>query len=248
MIKRAETDEELLRVRESPRILENKTNVEALKIYALWLCYGTKYDFCRFYTADGAIVCGQNGSFVVSEFGDCDFDELAGFFAMGGFTEIFCSEKAGAALSEKLRCSRDEVYLMRFDGAGIARDIEMVVMTEKETPLEDFYEILKTSFEIEFEPWYLDMSHRIRHGVTRTRRLGSSVLVIQHELCGSALLSQVATLPEERGRGGASALISAVCAELSESEIFVICGDKLRGFYEKNGFSEVCKKSILKSE
>lgn len=248
MIKRAETDSELLNIWESSRILTDKTNAEALKIYALWLCYGTKYDFCRFYTADGAIVCGQNGSFVVSEFGDCDFEELAGFFAMGGFAEIFCSERAGAELSGKLRCSREDVYLMRFNGTGVAHDVEPIVTTEKETPLDEFYKILKTSFEIEFEPWYLDMSHRIRHGVTQTRRLGGSVLVIQHDLYGSALLSQVATLPEERGKGGASILISAVCAELSDSCVFVICEDKLRGFYKKNGFSEVCRKSILRSE
>lgn len=248
MIKRAETDDELLNTWEGSQILTDKTNAEALKIYALWLCYGTKYDFCRFYTADGAIVCGQNGSFVLSEFGNCDFEELAGFFAMGGFAEIFCSERAGTALSQRLRCLREDVYLMRFDGTGDAHDVEMVAATEKETPLEEFYKILKTSFDIEFEPWYLDMSHRIRHGITRTRRLDGSVLVIQHDLCGSALLSQVATLPEKRGRGGASALISAVCAELNESEVFVICEDKLRGFYERNGFSEVCKKCILRSE
>lgn len=241
MIRRVTSDKELESIWESYAVLKDKNNVEELKIYALWLCYGTKYDFCRFYTADGAVICGQGGSFVLSDHGECDFVEIANFFSMNGFSEIFCSEHAGKSLSENMRCTCDTVHLMRFTGKGVPRE------TEDNTPLEEFYKILKTGFDIEFEPWYLDMSHRIRHGVTRTRRLGGSVLVIQHELFGSALISQVATVPEERGKGGASRLISAVCAELSESEVFVICEDKLRGFYEKNGFEKVSNKFILRS-
>ncbi len=242
MIKWITADEELQRVWDDSRVFQDKTNIEALKIYALWLCYGTKYDFCRFYTADGAVICGQDGSFVVSDFGNCDFEELAGFLTMNGFAEIFCSGYAGKSLSEKITCIRSDVQLMRFDGIGVPCE------TEKDTPLEELYNILKTSFDIEFEPWYLDMSHRIRHGIARTRRLDCSALVIQHELNGSALISQVATIPDERGKGGASRLISAVCAELSEGDIFVICEDELCGFYEKNGFYKICKKCILRSE
>lgn len=242
MIKRVTADEELHRVWENSHVFQDKTNVEALKIFALLLCYGTKYDFCRFYTADGAVICGQDGSFVLSDFGNCDFEELAEFLTMNGFAEIFCSEYAGKALSENMTCIRSDVHLMRFNGIGVPCD------TKKNTPLEELFNILKTSFDIDFEPWYLDMSHRIRHGVARTRRLDASALVIQHELFGSALISQVASAPGERGKGGASRLISAVCAELSESDIFVICEDELCGFYEKNGFSKICKKCILRSE
>ena len=242
MIKRVTADEELLRNFDDPRFFEDKTNAETRKIYALWLCYGIKYDFCRFYTADGAVICGQVGSFVVSDYGSCDFEELAEFFTMNGFADIFCSERAGKALSEYMNFIRSDVHLMRFNGIGIPCDIE------KDTPLEEFFNILKTSFDIEFEPWYLDMSHRIRHGVARTRRLDNSALVIQHELFGSALISQVATVPGERGKGCASKLLSAVCTELSESDVFIICEDELCGFYEKNNFSKVCKKCILRSE
>ena len=176
-----------------------------------------------------------------SDFGECDYEEIAGFFSMNGFNEIFCSEHAGKALSENMRLACNIVNLMRFEGVGIPNE------TENDTPLEEFYNTLKTGFDIDFEPWYLDISHRIRHNVTRTRRLGNSVLVIQHELFGSALISQVATIPQARGKGEASRLISAVCAELSESDIYVICEDKLRGFYEKNGFVKVGNKIILRS-
>lgn len=242
MIKKISSDNEILHIWNNSSVLADNDNVEALKIYALWRSYGTKYDFCRFYAADGALICAQNGSLVICETGKCDYEEIAGFIKMIGFFEIFCSEKAGKSLAEYLHCKCNEVDLMRFAGTGFPRD------TEKETPLEEFYGILKTSFNIEFEPWYLDMSHRIRHGVVRTRRLDSSVLVVQHDFFGSALLSQIATAPNERGKGGASRLISAVCAELEPSNVYVLCTDKLLGFYEKNSFRKICSKCVLTPE
>lgn len=239
MIRRAASDEEFLYAWNNFPALTDKDNVEALKIYALWRSYGTKYDFCRFYTADGAIFCTLNGSFVIAETGKCDFEELADFISINGFSDIFCSEAAGKALSEYLCLKSDIVHLMRFEGQAAARE------TENDTPLEEFYSMLKTSFDIEFEPWYLDMSHRIRHGITRTRRLENSVLVIQHDLFGSALLSQAATVPSGRGKGGASRLLSAVCAELAPSGVYVLCTDELRRFYEKNGFIRIRGKCAI---
>lgn len=241
MIKHISSDDELLRVWENSRFSEDRDNVEAMKIYALWRSYGTKYDFCRFYDADDTLICAQNGSFAIAETGGCDLEELADFLSMNGFSEIFCSETAGKPLAEYLHCKCYQVNLMRFDGTGV------LCNTEKDTPLEEFYGILKTSFDIEFEPWYLDMSHRKRHGVARTRRLGSSVLVIQHDFFGSALLSQVATIPSERCKGGASRLISAVCAELAPSSVYILCDNDLRAFYEKNGFVKINDKCVLKS-
>ena len=211
-----------------------KYGIEAQKIRALLLCYGLKYDFCRFYAGDfrtGCAFLGElNGSFVLSVNGKCDFEELAGFFAFGGFGEIFCSEAAGERLSALLQCGMQKVNVMRFGGNAVPCE------TEKAPPLDSVYGILKTSFDIEFEPWYLDMSHRIRHGVSDFRKLDGSVLAIQHNINGEALLSQIATLPEKRGKGNARRLILSVCAELSDSTVYIICEDKLSDFYGKTGF------------
>ena len=70
--------------------------IEAQKIRALLLAYGTKYDFCRFYVSESVIICEMNGSFVVCEFDEVDdISELADFFNFNGFSEIFCSEPLG---------------------------------------------------------------------------------------------------------------------------------------------------------
>ena len=68
---------------------------------------------------------------------------------------------------------------------------------------------------------------------------------IQHDINGEALLSQIATLPEARGRGNASRLVKAVCAELSESEVFLLCEDALLPFYRRLGFKKAAVKLVL---
>lgn len=238
MIRRASSADELIRLPER--------GVEAQKIRALLSAYGTKYDFCRFYASENYILCEMNGSFVVSEIGKTDdAEELADFLGFGGFTEIFCSEALGERLKGLICCKAERVELMRFGGEAA----ETVKSDEIEISprLDDVYNILKTSFDIEYEPWYADMSHRIRHNVASARRFGDSVLMIQHNLNGEALLSQIATASGSRNRGNASRLISAVCAELFPSDVFVICEDSLTGFYRRIGFELAGHKVILKS-
>lgn len=238
MIRRASSEGELLKLPEC--------GVEAQKIRALLRAYGTKYDFCRFFVSDFFIICEMNGGFVVCELEELDnesFEEHADFFGFGGFSEIFCSKELGERLQKRLKCSVKTVNLMRFSGEGAE-----CAKVEKTPPLDEVYKILKTAFDIEYESWYADMSHRIRHNVAAARKLGDSALIIQHNLNGEALLSQIATAPASRNRGSASKLISAVCAELLNSEVFVLCEDDLTDFYRRIGF-EICgHNAILRAE
>lgn len=233
MIKRVHIPEDLAHLPQN--------GIEAQKIRALLLAYGTKYEFCRFYVSEDVILCETDGSFVTCEVGKPDdLSELADFFGFNGFSEIFCSDSLGNRLSSYLKCGSQKVNLMRFCGVPV-RSAE----TETEPPLDKVFKILSSSFDIDYEHWYVDMSHRIRHNVARARILGSSALIIQHDLNGEALLSQIATLPSERGRGNASQLISAVCAELCNSDVFVICEDELLPFYRKIGFEKTADKFIV---
>ncbi len=224
MIKRISSAEEF-------SVLPQK-GVEAQKIRALLHAYGTGYDFCRFFVHNGdTFLAEMNGSYVLCSGSNCDPEELAQFLRFNGCAELLCGEKAGAEISAILGGRLSLINLMKF--VGCAQDFEV----ERAPTLSEVYDIIGTVFGFEFEPWYLDMSHRIRHGVARCRKLGGSALVIQHEINGEALISQVATLPSERGKGSASRLLSAACAELSGSAVYVLCEDKLTAFYEKNGFA-----------
>ena len=231
MIKRAKSPEELKNL--------PKTGVEAQKIRSLLQAYGTDFDFCRFFTGENVALAQLNGDFVISDFVETDVEELSEFLNFNGFSEIFCSEYLGQALEKRLDVTRENVNLMRFSGVPEKNELEILAPA-------DAYRIIKTGFSFEFEPWYLDMSHRVRHGVSRLYGLGGSALAVQYNLNGEALISQVATLPEKRGKGCARRLISAVCAELHESEVFVLCEDRLLDFYGKIGFVPEDEKCCIR--
>lgn len=210
------------------------------KIRALYQAYGTGYDFCKFYKQAGTTLAFLDGSCVINSDSNTDSEELSDFLAMNGFTDIFCSATVGDAICKNLSADYNTVYAMRFCGEAVSDEI-----TETKSP-DEVYSIIKTGFDIDYEPWYLDMSHRIRHGVSRAFRLDrKAALVVQHDINGEALISQVAVVPEYRGRGYASKLLKAVCSTLSPSECFVICEPKLQNFYEKAGFALVADYAVI---
>lgn len=218
-----------------------QSGIEAQKIRALLSAYGTGYDFCRFFVQNGTtFLSALDGGFVLCSGADTDYEELSRFLCLNGFAEVFCDMISGEILHRRIGGEMFTVNEMRFCGEAAAAD------TEKNPPLDKVYEVLKTSFDIDYEPWYLDMSHRVRHGVTQCRLLRHSALVVQHCINGEALLSQVATHPDFRGAGTAKRLVSAVCAELSGNRISVLCEDRLKGFYRSVGFEFAEKKCIIK--
>lgn len=233
------------------RVLEGEAPVlpehgaEAQKIRSLWTAYSAKYDFCRFFRSDNAVICLQDGDAVLwcaDDLSNDDLGELAEFFRFCGAREIFCSENAGVRLGALLGCKAQLVNLMRYIGKAEPEE------TEVNPPLNEVFQIIRSAFDLSddlFETWYLDMSHRIRHGMSEARRLGNSVLVVQYAGNGEVLLSQIATLTSDQGKGGASRLISAVCADYPESKINLICADDLVGFYKRIGFVVESKKCNL---
>ncbi len=214
--------------------------LEAQKIRALHSAYGAKYDFCRFYRQGNSYISVLDGSFVICADSIADFDELADFLQMQGFSDIFCNEAVGKALSDRLGRGFDVVNLMKFSGGSVCAEFKV------EPSLSDVYKIISDGFDIAFEPWYLDMSHRVRHGISKCCVLDSkAALVIQHDINGEALLSQVATLKAHRGEGLAKKLVTSVAASLAPSEVYIVCEDALVGFYEKCGFEAFEKKCVI---
>lgn len=230
MIKRIKSRNELSALPEN--------GVEAQKIRSILLAYGTEYDFCRFYSAENAFLAQLNGDFIICDYGETDIAELSEFLGFSGFESVFCSDKLGNSLAKKLDLKPQKVNLMRFEGEFNAIKPELLTPNEA-------YSVIKTGFEFDFEPWYLDMSHRVRHGISRLYGLCGSALAVQYAINGEALISQVATLPEKRGNGFASRLLSAVCGELREFSVYVLCENELVEFYRKNGFVFVEEKCCI---
>ncbi len=231
MIERITTSEQL-------SVLPEK-GIESQKIRALLNAYGVRYDFCRFFKQGDSCCIAVFGASVVICGVSNDYGELAEFLQFSGVADIFCSSECGMALSELLPFAAESVNIMRFCGALEASEVN-------DAPaLSEVYDIVSRSFDIDFEPWYLDMSHRVRHDVSLCFVLdNSSACVLQHDINGEALISQVATLPERRGEGLASRLIKEVCRRCEGSDIFVICEGALLVFYEMLGF-EKCGECVV---
>lgn len=213
--------------------------LEAQKIRALYNAYGTKYEFCRFYRQGNSFLSMLDGSGVLCSAAD-DMEEWAHFLSMNGFSELFCSVETAQALSRSVSFGIETVNVMKYCGERYHEPFDSA------PALRSAYTIINEGFDIDFEAWYLDMSHRVRHGVSRCCVLDEkAALVIQHDLNCEALLSQVAVLRNERAQGLGLRLIKAVAASLAPSDVYVICEDALTGFYQKCGFAECGKKCVL---
>ena len=208
----------------------------AQKIRALFLAYGGGYDFCRFFRQGDSYLAALDGSFIICAQPGADLRELAQFLTVHGFTGLFCDERTGEALAPMLCVRSETVNLMERTGGGSGK------LPPEKSPSE-VWQVIGSRFEIPFEPWYLDMSHRVRHDISRCFSDGRAALVVQHELNGEALISQVSVLKEYEGQGFAGALVSRVCSALS-CRVQVLCEDRLRGFYEKCGFTLSPEKFI----
>lgn len=203
--------------------------VEAQKIRALFLGYGTGYDFCRFFRQGSTYLAALDGSFVICAQPETDWQEIAEFISMHGFTDIFCSQESAERLKKLLNAQFTDVALME-RSAERSEDVRLPECTPSQA-----WDIISTRFDIEFEPWYLDMSHRVRHGISKCISDGKAALVVQHSINGETMLSQVAVLEEYEHTGRARGIINAVCNAYG-STIQVICEEKLTAFYEKCGF------------
>ena len=75
--------------------------IEAQKIRALFLAYGTDYEFCRFYRQGSSFLSLLDNTAVLCDSEDIDLEEWAGFITMCGCRELFCSERAGIFFSKQ---------------------------------------------------------------------------------------------------------------------------------------------------
>ncbi|MGN1102624.1 MAG: hypothetical protein ACI4RG_10565, partial [Huintestinicola sp.] len=130
------------------------------RINAACKAYGTGYDFCRLYRFDKGSALIYNSSAVIS--GECeDTDELQSFIMINSPDTIECPPD----LSDKLILKN---YEKKHRTLFERRDIQQSENSSEAATLMKMYEIVKASFgETEFDMWYADMSHRIRHGVSK---------------------------------------------------------------------------------
>lgn len=203
------------------------------KILAAYKAYGSGYDFCRFYACgNGGTVHIYNSSMVID--GDVDSEDVSLLIKMTKPANI---EISGGTLLQP------DGYEMRhrtlFRAVSQSTDIDFANITVNGNA-EECYKILAESFENMggFEDWYVDISHRIRHGVSELYYCGDTTVTKNFDIDGFVFVSHIATAESARGKGAARRLLYCL-ADKFEKEgkaMHLFALDHRKTFYEAIGF------------
>ena len=155
-------------------------------------------------------------------------------FWTDGAAQVVCSAENGARLG--LRAAAR--------GAVLEKDLAGAPAPAEPAPVRAVYEVLAANgMAGDFEPFYLDLSHRLRHGAARASVLyagGEAVAAAAAALAGeSALVTAVAVLPAEQGKGYGGAVLRAVEAQLGGCRAYLLRAEhENERFYALRGYMQ----------
>lgn len=216
------------------------------KIMAAYLAYGAKYDFCRFYACEDAD--GKTGTIHVYYAamvidGNVSNEDAETFINMIKPMTVEVSAETSLQLTvEYQRYHRTLFRLKQGDTDINFPDVKI------NNCMAESYIVLKESFENmgDFDKWYVDISHRIRHGVAELYLYDSTTVTKSFDIDGYVFLSHIATAESERGKGTARRLLRCLAKKYNNEgrEAYLFARDHRRSFYESIGFEPV-KEDIL---
>lgn len=225
-----------------------KKDIFSVKIFSLFQAYGTKYPFIRFYAQKSsneitAVICILDNDITLSYIRNkADIDELTEFVNVMGFSTLLCD---------------DNFVINREYDNGIvmssARKIEIpcdYIEVDEYPYLFDLFNFVDYG-DVDFESWYVDISHRIRHGCAKAVTLNVDGEIISSAIFSSiyendAVLTAVQTKPKFRKSGYASALVSSMCCDVTGTVFLMRESDKNKSFYKKLFFDNIGKWRIYK--
>ncbi len=211
-------------------------NVIVGRINAYYRAYGTGYDFCTFYEGDNTLALYYGGELYIHCGENTDTESLLAFSDMLGARAVMSDIR----LSEKV----EELYIMISDTAPTAHGNDHL----KAEFTEDYrtvFEILKSGFSLcddQFDDWYADTCHRVRHGVSKLIIMYSgdipvataTVLYGDDKEC---FLSHIAVRQDMQKNGIGKALLSSAARLLDNRKITLACKKNVRQFYINCGFT-----------
>lgn len=202
--------------------------------------YGLDESFAQFWVQDGGTAIAKIDDQAILEEKNANFEELRQFLRMLDVKTYSCTEKTAVRIGYPIR-RRGEIMVHSPDGE------EKAVGETYEPSLREIYSLfcmcVSENFPVpEFEPFYLDMSFRMRHGagaaagVRRDGKLASCALcsaVTDH----AAVVAAVATLPEFRRAGLGELALRALMGKLSKQSVYLFRVDGINGeFYRSLDF------------
>ena len=210
-------------------------------ILAHLAAYGTEYDFCRFYEITyrrrAGIICIFNGA-MTADF--CDGakpnqimrHELAEFvdFQRPYSLEIpfELARKSGFSGYQSVERRFFEIPPSAISDGLTVPDPEAVFKTVA-LPADNY------------PAWLTDTLRRLNHGLSELIGYKTSVLTVRFKMNSLAYITDLATPPEDRGKGYARELLGRAAGRLANGgyTVYLAARPKLFGFYRTIGCREV---------
>lgn len=212
----------------------------ALRIWSLRKAYGCGYDFLRFYASEdgGTVLCVQDG-FTVLWTRDStperltEAAEFLPFTAEAFLTEVPLPLEGYRIESGNSYCCETTACNHRLSSRVHCND------------LDEGFQILSQVFpeainQRSYAQWYTDISHRVRHGVSKLYTIDQVCVGVRYGIEEGWLgISQLATLPEQRGRGLAGEMLSHIAAETMPEQGLLVQSQTPASdrFYERAGYT-----------
>ncbi|MCD7723129.1 MAG: GNAT family N-acetyltransferase [Clostridiales bacterium] len=217
------------------------------KIMSLASAYGFGYDFLRFYVQQSgakvtAVLSVLDRDVIVSlDMAAADLGEISYFLRMTGFSSILCPGNLKLDFEFESGCvmKKSAAPLKTCAGGEIVQNVSL-------KKLYDF-----TQPQADFEYWYTDLNHRIRHGSARAYAQVCGGEIISAALLSAvwqntAVLSSVKTAENHRRCGCASAVINQIFKDFGGDIYLMREHGKNKSFYERLGFEDIGLWKIYK--
>ncbi len=219
----------------------NKDDIFYVRIMSLLKAYSTEYNFALFYKQVDenenitAIISRLDNDYTVCHNENFDITELDDFFKTLGFNSILCGDdlKLSFTYDYGIIMATNKKYEKTINYAQIDEYPKLMDLFN----LEDYS-------SADFESWYVDVSHRIRHGAAKAVTLSVNDEIVSSGIFSSiyndnAILTSVSTRPEFRRMGYASALVSAMVCDIKGNVYLMRDKDKNEELYKKLGFENI---------
>lgn len=204
------------------------------KLAAAAVAYGFDRPFARFWVDEGAAYCQLDSALAVAGFPG-EPEEAAAFVSMLGPKEIFGPADFLAALGLTVKTS----------GPVLGKTVSGAEPEISETAdIQEIYGLLRQlRMAGDWESFYLDLSHRLRHGTALAaachaggQLAGCGVALVTKE---AALLSALAVREEFRRQGIGSQVVARLEAQIPQKKLYLFRETgKNQAFYRNLGFQE----------
>lgn len=210
----------------------------SVRITALAAAYGFSYDFARFYAQTDesgvltAVISYLDNNATLAFLPSADLQELGSFFKAVGFSTLLCNDNfhfssnfTEGVIMKSVRCFDVAPGMGVFDEYPRLMDLFNFIDYDKQ----------------DFESWYVDLSHRIRHGTAKAVALTVEGEIVSSGIFSSitekgAVLTSVTTRPAFRRMGYGSALVKKMTADIGRPVFLMREKDRNEEFYIKSGY------------